>query len=613
MAAMQRQAASMDPAQMQQAMNMYQGMSPEQRRAMQQTASSMDPETLVQQAGTVQSQLSAQQKYQYDGSNQLKLEGNRLHGLKQYKEAAEKYKKATENLTTHTAPQSITLKTSCHSNLASCYLQLGKWNECVTECNAVLATDASNRKAFYRRGQAFVALGRNDEAVVDLQKALELSPDSEKEVIREKLVEAEEKQKHAARGVVIEEIVDQEESQEDKKKENGGGYGGAASNEEGEEDGNITDSSIPGLEPSAPPAPDTFKTTNTTSTTTTTTAPPKEQVAMAAEMMKKDPDMLRKAAEMMSSMSDAELAANMAMAGGGMPGATPEMARAAAAMMKNMSTEEIKIMAEKAVTGGGGLNPILSGAGAMPGGSMPQDPVAAAAAASEYMKQDPSMLKNAAKMMQNMAPEQLEAMAAAMPGGGAGMKFDPEQMKMAAKMMESMSPDDFERMTQMAQSMGVAPPMPSIATGSVPAAGTAGTATATATAATIASVPGAAPRFDPGAISPETMSNMRKQLNDPQMLRSMQSMLKGMDPQSLASMMKASGMDMSPEQAQKMVDSLGNVSDKQLEWIARLSGAVNAIIDTYQRMKAWAISNGAMTLALILLLIFLFCRWVGWL
>jgi tetratricopeptide (TPR) repeat protein len=354
MAAMQRQAASMDPAQMQQAMNMYQGMSPEQRRVMQQTASSMDPETLVQQAGTAQSQLSAQQKYQYDGSNQLKLEGNRLHGLQKYKEAAEKYKRATQNLATHTASQSITLRTSCHGNLASCYLQLGNWNECVSECNAVLSADNSNRKAFYRRGQAYSALMKLDQAVFDLQKALELSPDSEKDVIREKLQEAQEKQNHAARGVVIEEITDLEEEEEENKKkedeeESGRGEDGAIENNQ--ENGHFSDTQMPGLNTSAPfpAAPSTINTptaAETTipvpATTTTTTAPSQEHVAMAAEMMRNDPDMVRKAADMMANMSDAEIAANMAMAGGGMPGATPEMARAAAAMMKTLSTDEIK-------------------------------------------------------------------------------------------------------------------------------------------------------------------------------------------------------------------------------------------------------------------------------
>jgi hypothetical protein len=173
-----------------------------------------------------------------------------------------------------------------------------------------------------------------------------------------------------------------------------------------------------------------------------------------------------------------------------------------------------------------------------------------------------------------------------------------------------MSPDDFERMTKMAQSMGGMPSMPSMPGAPSTAANTSAAAPIPGAAATI---PGAAPRFDPGAISPDMMNNMRKQMNDPAMLKSMQSMLKGMDPSTLASMMKSSGMDMSPEQAQKMVDSLGNVSDMQLEWIARLTAIVNFIIDLYQRMRAWAVSNGAMAVALVLLILFLFCRWLGWL
>lgn len=57
----------------------------------------------------------------------------------------------------------------------------------------MLAADGANRKALYRRGQALCALGRYAPAVDDLRRAVQLSPDSEKDVIREKLAEAKQK------------------------------------------------------------------------------------------------------------------------------------------------------------------------------------------------------------------------------------------------------------------------------------------------------------------------------------------------------------------------------------------------------------------------------------
>lgn len=42
--------------------------------------------------------MSAQQKYQYDASMQLKNEGNAFHGQQQYSEAAAKYERALSNL-----------------------------------------------------------------------------------------------------------------------------------------------------------------------------------------------------------------------------------------------------------------------------------------------------------------------------------------------------------------------------------------------------------------------------------------------------------------------------------------------------------------------------------
>jgi hypothetical protein len=52
------------------------------------------------------------------------------------------------------SPQARELRISCQSNLASCHLQLERWQECVDVCGAVLAADPNNRKALYRRGEA---------------------------------------------------------------------------------------------------------------------------------------------------------------------------------------------------------------------------------------------------------------------------------------------------------------------------------------------------------------------------------------------------------------------------------------------------------------------------
>lgn len=67
-------------------------------------------------------------------------------------------------------------------------------------------------------------------------------------------------------------------------------------------------------------------------------------------------------------------------------------------------------------TGGFALPPEMAAAAAS---SDPNEQMRAAAAA---MKNNPEMLKSAARMMESMSPEQLEAMAASMPGGMPGMK-----------------------------------------------------------------------------------------------------------------------------------------------------------------------------------------------
>ncbi len=73
------------------------------------------------------------------GSQQLKADGNKLHSAGRYADAADKYARAKSNLDGLDTPAAKDLRKACVLNLASCYLNLGRNDECVAECNAVLA------------------------------------------------------------------------------------------------------------------------------------------------------------------------------------------------------------------------------------------------------------------------------------------------------------------------------------------------------------------------------------------------------------------------------------------------------------------------------------------
>jgi ribosomal protein L12E/L44/L45/RPP1/RPP2 len=202
----------------------------------------------------------------------------------------------------------------------------------------------------------------------------------------------------------------------------------------------------------------------------------------------------------------------------------------------------------------------------------------------QAMQNDPNAIKNAAKMLENMDPATLEQMMKNMPGAPAGMSVDPSMMKMAAKMMENMSPEDIQRMQDMSRAFA-----------------STGGASSTSSAA-------GNPMQN---FSPSSMEDMKKMTQNPAMLKQMQQMLKGMDPEALCSMMKASGVNVTPDQAKKMVDQLGNLNDKQIERIAKVAHIIGAVVSAYQKTKEYAKKNPLMVLAVIALLIALFLRWKG--
>ena len=87
----------------------------------------------------------------------------------------------------NTSSEAADLRKACRLNLASCYLNIGRNRDAATLCSDVLDGESNNRKALYRRGQAYAAMGDAKRAVPDLEAALAASPDGEKEAIKAKL------------------------------------------------------------------------------------------------------------------------------------------------------------------------------------------------------------------------------------------------------------------------------------------------------------------------------------------------------------------------------------------------------------------------------------------
>ncbi|XP_053616221.1 peptidyl-prolyl cis-trans isomerase D [Plodia interpunctella] len=78
----------------------------------------------------------------------------------------------------HLCDTTKTYKLQCHLNLAACYKKLEDHNACIKSCNEVLAIEAHNEKALYRRAQANFVLKNYDAALSDLRQADKVCPNN---------------------------------------------------------------------------------------------------------------------------------------------------------------------------------------------------------------------------------------------------------------------------------------------------------------------------------------------------------------------------------------------------------------------------------------------------
>ncbi|XP_018478545.2 uncharacterized protein LOC108849489 isoform X2 [Raphanus sativus] len=121
--------------------------------------------------------VESNQEKALEDANEAKMEGNRLFGNGLYEDALSKYELALQFA--QEFPESLELRSICHSNRAICYLKLGKYAEAIKESTKAIELNPSYTKALVRRAEAHEKLEHFEEALTDLKKILELDPSND--------------------------------------------------------------------------------------------------------------------------------------------------------------------------------------------------------------------------------------------------------------------------------------------------------------------------------------------------------------------------------------------------------------------------------------------------
>eukprot|EP00256_Glycine_max_P042087 XP_006592367.1 outer envelope protein 61 isoform X2 [Glycine max] len=450
-----------------------------------------------EEVAAMRSRVDAQIKYQLSAAEMLKKQGNDLHNQGRYNDALKKYMLAKENIKEVPSFQSRKLLLACSLNLMSCYLKTSQYNECIKEGSEVLAYDAKNLKALYRRGQAYKELGLLKDAVSDLSMALEVSPDDD--TITELLRDTKEKLameggEHAPR--ITEEITEVEDvpsgsslkqSVVQLKKS------GDSSKSYSTANNGIPKTKTDSLDAlkKDPEAVRSFQ--NFISNTDPATL----ASLNAGQFKDVSPDMIKTTSDMVSKMSPEELQRMLDMAssfqgdnpifrggspdssfnpGSMPPNVTPDMFKAASDMISKMPADDLKRMFEMASSLKGKESTPLAAAvdenernvsrsnlpssstngttafgessshnvfSNMRNASQSNFPSSSANLQEQMRNQmkDPAMRKMFTSMVKNMSPEMMANM-----GEQFGVKLSPEEAAKAQQAMSSLSPESLDKM-----------------------------------------------------------------------------------------------------------------------------------------------------------------------
>lgn len=505
-----------------------------------------------EEVAAMRTHVDAQIKYQLSAAEMVKKQGNAFHNQGRFNDALLKYKLAKENLKDIPSFQSRKLLLACSLNLMSCYLKTMQYDECVKEGSEVLAYDDKNLKALYRRGQAYKELGLLQEAVTDLSKALEVSPDDD--TIAELLRVTKE---HLSKGggesapgrLVIEEITEEVENVPS---------------------GNSRSSSLEQTVDRPKKSRDSSKSSSIANNGNL------KANSDSIDTLKKDPEAIRSFQNFVSNADPATLAS---LSIGQSKDVSPDMIKASSDMISKMSPEELQKMLDMASSFQGG-DPFSRGGS--PGspfnpGSIPPNVT-------------PDMFKTASSMISKMSPEDLKKMF---------------EMTSLLKGKESISSSNaVDQNERNVSQLNFPSPTPSTnhAFGEPTPSTNHAFGESSSSQDLFSNMRNASPSNFPSS-STDLQEQMRNQMKDPAMRQMFTSMIKNMSPDMMANMGEQFGFKISPEDAAKAQQAMSSFSpdslDKMMLWADRIQRGA----ETAKKTKNWVLGKPGMVLALCMLIL----------
>ncbi|KAI4386159.1 hypothetical protein MLD38_004118 [Melastoma candidum] len=546
---------NMRPEDLKQAAEQLKHVRPEDMAEIGEKMANASPEEIA----SMRARADAQMTYQLNAAQLLKKEGNELHSQGRFMDASQKYLRAKSNLKDIPSSKGKALMLTCSLNLMSCYLKTRQYDECIKEGSEVLADDSKNVKALYRRGQAYKEIGRLGDAVSDLRKAHEVSPDDETvaEVLRDAEARLTKEGGSVSRGVMIEEITEDVETVSTSSKPE-----------------NIlsvqSEEKVPNIENSLE-----NQVHNSTYGPTTSTE--------CLRALRDDPESIR---SFQNFISNADPEALAAMGTGNTGEISPDMVKTASSMIGKMSPEELQKMIKLASSFPsegpfGGAGPSDNSSNSFTPGSLPNF--------------SPEMLKTASDMMSKMSPDDLQRMFE-MPSSLRGIDSFPA----GAASNSGRSTSSFK--TKSADTENE----PAIARDILSSEAS----SSHLVSSDFGSVPN--PSWNFPAAGADMQEQMRNQLKDPAMRQMFSSMMKNMSPEMMANMGEQFGFRLSKEDAARAQQAMSSLSPEALDKMMCWADRIQRGVETARTTKNWLLGRPGMILAICMLLLAVILHRLGY-